>query len=531
MATRRPHILAIDLGTTALKVAVVTTSGETVAHETDGYPLHLLPGGGAEQDPADWWAAIERAVTRLLGRGEVHLESIVAVGATAHWSGTVPVDAAGQPLRRAILWMDTRGVPYVRKITGGPFRISGYGLDKLWHWVRKTAGIPAHSGKDSIAHILWLKHQEPETYRAAYKLMEPKDFLNLRLTGRFAASYDSITLHWVTDNRDLDRVRYDETLLKLAGLEREKLPDLRSSVAVLGPLRPEIAAAWGLPEGIPVVVGSPDLHTAAVGSGATRDYQPHIYLGTSSWVTCHVPFKRTDLVHNMATLPSAIPGRYFVANEQETAGACLQFLCDNVLFHPDELGPGRSPDNAFELFDRVAATAPAGSGGVIFTPWLVGERTPVEDPFVRGGFHNLSLGTRRPHLLRAVLEGVAYNARWLLEALEAFVRRRLDPIRIIGGGAKSGLWCQIFADVLGRTIEQVRDPALAGVRGAAILAAVGIGATTFDAVPDQVAIAGAYRPNPLHREAYTELFREFVRLYHNNRGSYARLNRPRHPTG
>lgn len=522
----RSHILAIDVGTTALKVALVTLTGEVVAHETDGYPLHVLPGGGFEQDPDDWWAAIDRAVKRLLARREVLPETVVAIGATHQWSGTVAVDREGRPLRRAILWLDTRGAPYARAVTGGPVRVLGYGLDKVWHWVRRTGGIPTHSGKDSLAHILWLKHEEPETYRAAHKFLEPKDYLNFRLTGRFAASYDSIALHWVTDNRDPHRIRYDDTLLRLASLDRARLPDLYPSATVLGPLLPELAEEWGLPPDVPVAVGSPDLQAAAVGSGATRDYQAHMYVGTSAWITCHVPWKRTDLLHNMASLPSAIPGRYFVANAQETAGACMQFLRD-LFFDDDPLGTGPPPPDAYQRLDRVAAQAPPGSGGVIFTPWLAGERTPVEDPYVRGGFHNLSLATRRPHLVRAVLEGVAYNARWLLEAVESFVGRRLDPIRIIGGGAQSELWSQVFADVLGRTIQQVAQPVFATVRGAALIAAVAIGVVGFEAVPDLVPVTRSFHPDPGRRAVYDRLFREFVRLYRACRGIHARLNR--HP--
>lgn len=524
MEKRQSYILAIDLGTTACKVALVSTAGKVVAVETEATPrAHVLPDGGAEQDPEGWWAVIDRAVKRLLGLGAVPPGSVAAVGCTSQWSGTVPVDAAGRPLRRAIIWMDSRGAPFVRRITGGPVRVAGYGVDKVWQWMSKTAGIPAHSGKDPVAHILYIKHMEPEVYMATCKFLEPKDYLNLRLTGQFAAMYDSIALHWVTDNRDLSRVRYDPKLLQLAGLDREKLPDLRSSVDVLGPLRPEVAAEWGLPAGIPVVAGSPDVQSAAIGSGATRDYQAHLYVGTSSWITCHLPFKRTDIVHNMASLPSGVPGCYFAANEQETAGACLNFLRDNLFFHPDELGHG-SPGNVFQAFDRVAATAPPGSGGVIFTPWLCGERTPVEDRFVRGGFYNLSLGTTRPHMVRAVMEGVAYNARWLLGAVESFVRRRLDSIRFIGGGACSDLWCQIFADVLDRTIQRVEDPVAANVRGAAILAAAGIGAITFDAVPGRVSVEKTFRPNPENRARYDQLFREFVGLYRRNRAAYARLN-------
>ena len=259
---------------------------------------------------------------------------------------------------------------------------------------------------------------------------------------------------------------------------------------IVGPLLPGPAAALGVPAGIPVVAGTPDLQSAAIGSGATRDFQAHLYVGTSSWLTCHVPFKKTDMLRNIASLPSAIPGRYFVADEQETAGAALTFLRDRVLF------AGDAPPDAYREFDRMAAEAPPGSGGVIFTPWLYGERTPVEDRFVRGGFHNLSLSATRDELVRAVLEGVALNSRWLLQAVERFTRRRLDPIRFIGGGARSDVWCQIFADVLDRTIEQVADPVNANARGAAMLAAVALGELTFDQVPDRVRVARSYVPDP-----------------------------------
>jgi xylulokinase len=162
---------------------------------------------------------------------------------------------------------------------------------------------------------------------------------------------------------------------------------------------------------------------------------------------------------------------------------------------------------------------------VIFTPWLYGERTPVEDPFVRGGFHNLSLSARRDDIVRAVFEGVALNTRWLLQAVERFTRHRLEPIRFIGGGARSDVWCQIFADVLGRTIEQVADPVNANARGAGLLAAVALGELTFDDVPDRVRVATSYKPHEGTRDLYDNLFREFTGLYRRNRRAYARLNR------
>ena len=512
------HVLGIDLGTSALKVALVSMAGEVVAAEQETYAVTLLPGGGAEQDPRQWWEHVTRASSRLMARAAVPARSVAAVACTAQWAGTVPVDEHGQPVRAAIIWMDSRGAPYVRRITGGTVRVQGYSVVKLARWLRTTAGIPAQSGKDPIAHILWLKHEEPETYRRTRLFLEPKDWLNACLTGRPAASFDSIALHWVTDNRHLDRVRYDPALLRLAGIEQSRLPELLPATGILGPLSPGPADALGVPAGIPVVTGTPDLQSAGIGAGATRDYQAHLYVGTSSWLTCHVPFKKTDLRHNMASLPSPIPQRYFVAAEQETAGAALEFLRDQVMVSDE-------PPSAYREFDKMAGQAPPGSHGVIFTPWLYGERTPVEDRFVRGGFHNLSLSASRDDLVRAVFEGVALNARWLLQAVERFSRQRLEPIRFIGGGARSDVWCQIFANVLGRAIEQVADPVNANARGAGLLAAVALGELTFSQVPERVKVVGTYQPDPATRQLYDELFTEFVGFYRRNRRAHTRLNR------
>jgi xylulokinase len=513
------HVLAIDLGTSALKVALVSLAGQVVAAEQEACQVRLLPGGGAEQDPErDWWDLITRAALRVTAA--VPADSVIAVSCTAQWSGTVAAGADGAPLRDAIIWMDSRGAPYVRAVTGGPIRVQGYGVGKLARWIRTTAGLPSRSGKDSIAHILWIKNTDPDTYRRTRLFLEPKDWLNLRLTGRAVATYDSIALHWVTDNRDPRRIGYDQRLLRLAGVDRDKLPDLVGANEIVGPLLAGPAAALGVRPGIPVVAGTPDLQSAAIGSGATRDFQAHLYVGTSSWLTCHVPFKKTDIFRNIASLPSAIPGRYFIADEQETAGAALTFLRDRVLFPA-----GGAPADAYRQFDEMAAQSPPGSNGVIFTPWLYGERTPVEDHFIRGGFHNLALGCDRADLVRAAFEGVALNARWLLGAVERFAGRPLDPIRFIGGGARSAIWSQIFADVLGRTIEQVADPVNANARGAALLAAVALGELNFDQVPDRVAVDRTYTPDPANAELYQRLSAEFVGLYKRNRRAHARLNR------
>lgn len=522
-----PLILAVDLGTSGPKVGLVAGDGHILGHEFEPTRLHLLPDGGAEQDPEDWWRAIVAATHRLLAQDLAPREAIAGISITSQWSGTVPVDRDGRALCRAIIWMDARGADAVRRLTGGLLSIQGYRVDKLWTWLRLTGGIPGHSGKDSIAHILFIKDQFPEIYRQTYKFLEPKDYLNLRLTGQFAASPDSITLHWVTDNRDINNVRYSEQLIRMCGIDGDKLPPLKPAIDSLGVIKPDVAQELGLGEDVQVIMGTPDVHSAAVGSGAVRDFEPHLYIGTSSWLTCHVPFKKTDLFHNMASLPSALPGRYFIVNEQETAGACLAFIRDNILYHEDELASEAPRADVFQLFDRVIEKVPPGSDGVIFTPWLNGERTPVDDHLVRGGFHNLSLKTTRLHFLRAVFEGVAFNSRWLLTYVEKFAGRRFDQINMIGGGANSDVWCQVHADVLNRPICQVKDPIQANTRGAALLAAVGLGYVDVKQIPNCVEILKTYKPDPANRAVYDEMYRSYVQLYNQTHKIYARLNAAR----
>jgi xylulokinase len=514
------HILAIDLGTSGPKVALVGADGCVRACEMAPTNLHLLPDGGAEQDPADWWQAVGRASRRLLARDGIDAAAVAGVCCTGQWSGTVPVDRDGRPLGRAIIWMDSRGAPHVKRLTTGPLRLFGYGIDKLYTWIRLTGGIPGHSGKDPIAHILYLKAKAPAIYTAAHKFLEPKDYLNFCLTGRLAASFDSIILHWLTDNRRIDAIRYHPDLIALSGIDEAKLPALKRAIDILGPLTPPAAAHLGLPPGLPVVMGAPDLHTAAIGSGAVKDFETHLYIGTSSWLTCHVPFKKTDLRHNMASLPAAIPGRYLLANEQENAGACLNFLREELL------GAAVAADD-WDTLERLAAGTPAGSHGVIFTPWLYGERTPVEDGSIRGGFHNLSLTAGRGALVRAVMEGVALNTRWLKGYVQKFIGRPLEAIRMVGGGARSDLWCQIMADVLDCTIHQIENPVEANARGAGILAAVALGAGTFDTIAAGLTIRRSYAPNPVHGDRYTAMFRAFRDFYRAHRKICARLNRGR----
>ena len=521
---KEKYVLAIDIGTSSIKSALVSIRGKVVDMESEKNRLILIADGGAEQDPDQWWCAIQKTCKRLLAKKLISVDDIIAVSCTGQWSGTVAVGRDGRPLMNAIIWMDSRGRRYINALINGWMNIKGYGISKLLRWLRLTGGAPCHSGKDSIAHILYIKNAHPEIYSETYKFLEPKDYINLRLTGLFAASFDSIALHWLTDNRKISNVDYDRRLVDLSTIDPAKLPDLKRAIDVLGPIRRETAEELGLNEDVRVIIGAPDVHSAGVGSGAVRDFEAHLYLGTSSWLTCHVPFKKTDIFSNIATLPSAIPSRYFVANEQETAGACLTFL-KNVIYCSGEQPIDTPQTNIWAVLDQIAEKVPAGSNKVIFTPWLYGERTPVEDSFVRAGFFNQSLRTTREDLIRSVYEGVAYNARWLLQRVERFTRRRLDPIRLVGGGAKSNVWCQIYADVLNRTIRQVKDPVQTNLRGAAFLASVALGHLKFSEVPECVETARTFRPSPENRKLYDELFAIFKEIYASNKSVYKKLNK------
>lgn len=523
------YVLAVDLGTGGPKVALVDTDGEVVAHEFERSGLLLLDDGGVEQDPDDWWRAIGTATRRLLDRTGL-AERVVAACMSGQWGGTVAVDAAGNHLYNALTWMDGRGGPYVERLAGGGLEVpgSGYNARKLATWLRYTGGVPTLSGKDPVGQIQWLKHERPDVYAEAAYFLDVPEYLTMRLSGRAVASYDSIAIRWCTDNRDPGNVRYDERLIRMNGLDPERLPELLPSASVVGPIRPEVARELGLGEHVQVVTGAGDTVAAAVGAGAVADYDPHLYVGTSAWLSCHVPFKRTNALQAIAALPSVVPDRYWVATVQDVGGKALSWLIDNVLWPADGLSDAEPPEQVLDRLNDVAAKVPPGSNGVLFFPWLNGERTPAENPDLRGGWFNMSLSTDRATMVRSVLEGIALNARWMHEAVENFVGRRgpsrLDGLRFIGGGANSELWCQIMADVLDRRIRQVADPVLANVRGAGLIALVALGRLTWDDVPAKVTIAAEYHPDPAHRATYDHLYASYRSYYRSTKRLYTRHN-------
>ncbi len=537
--SKKKYILVIDHGTGGPKSAIVSTEGDVLEWAYQETPIHASKGGVVEQDPDDWWNAILRASKQVIDSGKVSVDDIVGVCNTSQWSGTVALDKDGNHLSSAIIWMDTRGAKYIEKFNKGLLKVSGYNVRKMLSLIKRTAGGPAQHGKDPIGHILTIKHEFPDIYDKTYMFLEPQDYVNMKLTGKFAASTASIHLHWITDTRDLNNIHYSRKLLKMFKVDENKFPqNLKNTTDILGSIKKEVADELGLNKDTKVVVGAPDIHTATIGSGAIGDYEAHIYIGTSDWIFTHIPYKKTDINHNLGSIPSAIPGRYIVGNEQQLAGGCLSFLRDKILYHKDDLLREEAVPDVYKIFDRIVETIPAGSNNLIFTPWLIGERSPMDDATIRGGLYNLSYEMSREHIIRAIFEGVSYNVKWLLSEIENFIRKWvikergipkngfvIPELNIIGGGAQSDIWCQIFADVLNRKIKQVRDPIQTNARGAAFIASIGLGYLKWNEIQRCCEISKIFTPNPKNRNIYDKLFKEYVNIYKSMRKLYKRLNK------
>lgn len=499
-------VLAIDLGTSGLKVAYVTMDGQVRATAYRHVDTQLLPGSGAVQDPRQWWDLITSAAREIAQVEPELAAAVAAIACTGQWGSTVPVDRNGEPTGAAMLWLDQRGGPMAAAQLGGKIQISGYRPRVIAEWIRRTGGAPNPEGNDPLGHRLYIAQQKPEVFARTAMFMEPIDYINLRLCGRAAATQASMTLWWLTDNRRLDVLTYDPVLTKLAGADVTKLPKLRPIRSVVGELTDSAATSLGIRAGAPVVSALPDLHASTLGSGAVEIGQGHLSLSTSAWVGLHTKKKKTSIKHQMATVPSALAGRYVLANNHDSAGLALDWMLSHVVAPDDGLTTGNP---SLADLDAVAAQVPIGADGVMFLPWLQGLRCPLLEAGVRGGFVNLGLGSTRAQMVRAVLEGVAHQMRWMTEASEKATGTSLPEMRVIGGGAQSDLWCQIHADVLGRPLHRVLDPLHAGVRGAALFAGIVAGMINADSLAQRVPVDRVFTPDPAAGKLYERRHSDF----------------------
>ena len=528
-------ILAIDLGNGGPKIAAVSRSGQILATAQQPVAVQIELDGTATQDGHEWIQALRRAIHELIKHPEAAVADLAAVAITAQWGSTVPVGADGDPAGPVLLWADTRARKHMSSVIGGPFAVMGYAPHKLLPFIRKTGGAPGLNGADPTGHSLLLQHELREVGSRTVVQLEPADYLAFKLTGRAQATPASMSLSWITDNRPGKPAAYSADLVRRARREPKKLPKLMPTGNVQGPLTAQAAHYFGLVAGVPVISGMPDLHSAIVGSGAIEPFQTHLALSTTAWLSARVPFQKTDVFHSIGTLPGLDATHPLVANNIETGGAALQWLREQVIAPHDGLAGGGSgigadgaaPTNVMPTFDdllALAQTAPVGSEGVIFTPWLAGERSPVDDKDLRAAWLNLSLRTNRAILIRSVLEGVALNIRWLMGPYQKFLGQDVTTIRILGGGAQSDLWCSILASTLGTTVERVANPRDAQLRGIALWARVCLGEISLETAAGLVPVDRVFEPVPADQEIYDRHFDQYQKVYGKLKGVYHALN-------
>ena len=487
-------LLGIDVGTGGSRALLVDERGRVVASATvEHAPFASPQTGWAEQEARDWWRASEQAVREVLSADGVRAEEIACVGLTGQMHGAVLLDERDEPLRPSIIWCDVRTHEQCRALT------EQVGAERLIRLVSN----PALEGF-TLPKMLWVREREPEVWGRVRSVLLPKDYVRLRLTGEKATDVAdaSGTLLF-----DVSRRRWSDEMLELAGIDRGLLPRAHESSEVTGRVSAEGAKATGLREGTPVVAGAGDQAAGAVGMGIVRPGAVSATIGTSGVVFAATDRPALDPKGRVHTFCHAVPERWHVMGVTQGAGLSLRWFRDQFGAGPDD---GRDP---YERLSNEAASVAPGSDGVLWAPYLMGERTPHLDPHARAALLGLNASHRRAHVVRAVLEGVAFSLRDTF-TIFAEMGVPVGSIRLGGGGARSPVWRQIQADVYGREVELVEADEGAAY-GAALLAGVGGGAweTVDEACAAAVRVRETTQPDAEGKRIMDGRYKIFQAIY------------------
>ncbi len=522
--TEQKYVIALDLGSSGLKTAIVSDQGDVVAQTYEPYDIMILPDGGAEQDAEQWWNLSLTSSKKVMADSGVNPDQIVCICCDSQYFLTVPVNEHAEPLMNAISWMDTRGGKYNQQMMKGFPAVQGMSVRKLIKWIRLTGVAPTNAGADALAHILAVKNELPEIYKKTYKFLEPADYLTSRLTGRISASQHTSTSLMLTSNRQWGEREYCQPLLKMSGLDLEKLPDLLPSDGIVGKITASVATELGLSPEVQVISGMYDNQAAIPGAGIIDLRKGLLLVSTTLSINGYIDSKKTDIISSIASIPSCMPDKYMLLCEQGLGGKCFDYYLNNIVCHDDDFKLGEMPKDAYERLSNMAGEAPPGSGGVLFLPWLNGAFAPSENKNARGGFFNLSLETDRRHLTRAVMEGVAFNSRAALGSVEKFIGTKFDSLRFAGGGALSDVWAQSYADILQIPIHQMEDPVQVTCRGAGLIGLSRLGHLPLEDIPKRVKIKKTFQPIETNIPIYNKLFKQFQAIFKNNQATFNALN-------
>lgn len=492
------YILAHDLGTSGNKASLFQTDGSLIANTSYSYPTYYLSPGWAEQNPEDYWLAFCECTKKILKKARIKPKQIGAVSFSGQMMAALPVDSRGRGIRKSIIWADLRSTTeadLLRERIGEErfYEISGN---------RLSASYP-------VAKIMWVKKNEPDVYRNTWKFINAKDFVAARLTGNIVSDYSDASAMALLDIRSLE---WSGEIIQASGIDPDKLPPLVESTSVIGEVRREVADECGLAPGTPVVKGAGDGPCATTGSGVVDEGEAYMYIGTSTWMGLATRRPYIDPKRRTHTFCHFVRGLYAPAGTMQSGGGSLGWL-ENNLCPLESYAAVEAQVDVYDILSIRASAIPSGSGNLIFLPYLMGERCPLWNPDARGCFIGLSLIHTKDHLIRAVLEGVAYHMKMISEAFSE-QGARFEVIRLIGGGAKSDVWRSILADIIGVEIVKLNYLEEATSIGAAV--AGGLGTGFFSSLRDVnrfIRVVERTPPAPQNRERYLKYYRIFEECY------------------
>ena len=527
------YIIIYDFGTSAVKTCLFEIGAEIrlAASSTAGYGIYISDDGGAEQDTEEWWAALCSTTRALLKQSGVTPAEIEGMAFCSQMQGAVFVDENGNSLRRPMNYLDQKGVKeYKDCMARGVIKVSGCSLYKLLrNLIVNYAG--STSAKDPVWKYKWVENNEPDVFKKIYKWLDIGDYLVSRCTGRIVRTADTAFATFLYDTRK-GKEGWNKGLLKMYKVDPDHMPQIIDCTDLVGGLTKTAAQELGLVEGIPVFGGGGDTTFVNIGAGCTKPGDTHIYVGTSGWVSTFMDHQTVDINAMITGVLSAKHGYFNYYAELETAGKCFEWVMehlalDEINVYLDQTKVTDVESKYLSLYDYLSeevSKVPPGANGVIFTPWLHGNRCPFEDSNAGGMFFNIRIENGKRDMIRAVLEGICYHLRWLLECSEKKVKAS-DPFRFVGGGALSPVTCQMLADITGRTIETVGNTQEVGAIGTALVVAAGIkGEDVLELSRRLVKANRAYIPNLKNKGVYDRNYTVFKKLYKSNAANYKQLN-------
>ncbi|MDQ0271013.1 xylulokinase [Cytobacillus purgationiresistens] len=491
------YILAHDLGTSGNKATLFSVLGEMIGSSVTPYDTHYFNEKWVEQSPNDWWDAVCNSTKQLINEYSIEPEEISVVSFSGQMMGCLCVDINGEPLRNSIIWADQRAQKQVKDLEQYLTQEEFYQI--VGH--RNTASY-------GIQKLMWIRDNEPDIYAETYKVLNAKDYIVLKLTNNYYTDY--------SDGNgmgcfDLVKLEWSEKIIEYSKIDPNKLPNLKPSTFIAGKVTAEASKLSGLAIGTPVVIGAGDGVTANIGAGSISEGKTYCSLGTSAWITTTSKQPVFDPDMRIVTWAHAIPGYYAPNGTMQYAGGAFNWMKETICTS-EELKAAESESSVYDYINKQIVEAVPGSNGLIFLPYLLGERAPRWDSVSKGAYIGIKSETTRGDMLRSVLEGVTYNLAIILDILRKHID--IEEMIVIGGGAKSEVWRQIMADVFGLTIKVPNLLDEAGSMGAAIIGGVGVGLyDDFDVINQFITINGTQSHNRENEEIYNCAKQQFDDFY------------------